>query len=211
VLGISLSTDDVKKVDWILKIRPLSELESFQIELKQNEQSSPPSSTTSPQDHQQPLSPVEIRIRRLMTITELLYSIVLQEHHSHIYNQQHQSQAQHGWVGIEGYSFQSKGSSSVSILCELGGMLRSKFQQNHWRMAEIPPTVVKKEFTGNGLATKQEMFITFQTMWSNKCNLNIQQWFPTKVTDKSIPHPLEDCIDSFALMRCMSTFQHNMK
>lgn len=54
---------------------------------------------------------------------------------------------------IEGYSFNSRGNSSVS-LGELGGILRHELIGYADTMVEVPPTVIKKFSSGKGNANK---------------------------------------------------------
>ena len=142
----------------------------------------------------------EIRIQRLNVITETICAVIRQEA---------QGTDMGVWIGIEGYAYQACGrtvtsnaqtSSSVSILCELGGILRSHFLQNKWRFLEISPTACKKQFTGFGNATKVDMLTTFQTIWAKECNVDLNIWTRSSI----IPtHPLEDMVDAFALFRCV--------
>ena len=90
-------------------------------------------------------------------------------------------------------------------MCELGGILRNAFLQQKWRFIEISPTSCKKEFTGFGNATKLDMYTTFKLCWADKCDLNIESWISKskKKTTNIVSHPLEDMVDSFALLKYM--------
>jgi Holliday junction resolvasome RuvABC endonuclease subunit len=58
-----------------------------------------------------------------------------------------------GIVAIEGYSYASKGSSSIS-LGELGGIIRWELWTHHWLYVEIPPSCRARYATGRGNAAK---------------------------------------------------------
>jgi len=58
-----------------------------------------------------------------------------------------------GIVAIEGYSYASKGRSSIS-LGELGGVIRWELWRNHWLYVDIPPACRAKYATGRGNAPK---------------------------------------------------------
>jgi hypothetical protein len=67
----------------------------------------------------------------------------------------------HSMVGIdlaviEGYSFGAKG-AGVYQLAELGGAIRLMLHERGIPFAVVPPAVLKKFVTGNGIAAKDQM------------------------------------------------------
>lgn len=99
-------------------------------------------------------------------------------------------------IGIEGYSYSSVG-QGLTKLAELGGILRYEIFKNNFKLAELQPGEIKKHFTGCGNCTKFHMQKQFQS-------LNIIDFFRILDLKESkalnIPHPIEDLIDSFAII-----------
>lgn len=96
-------------------------------------------------------------------------------------------------IFIEGYAFAAV-SSSVSVLCEVGGVLRYKLFKRGWKYYEIPASSIKKAFTGCGRATKPQMYEKFAT-----CGLPpLQTWLRVEPHQ----HPLEDVVDAYAIATC---------
>lgn len=94
-------------------------------------------------------------------------------------------------VYIEGYAFSSQ-SSSVSKLCELGGIVRFALFQRGWKHVEICPRTAKKHFGPSGKATKEEMYASY-----------LARGFPSMCTLMGImphQHPQEDMIDALAVL-----------
>jgi Holliday junction resolvasome RuvABC endonuclease subunit len=103
-------------------------------------------------------------------------------------------------VGIEGYSFNSKMSSSFSTLMELGGCLRTALSLGQHRAVEITPTSVKKQFTGCGKVDKNGMYKAFQKTHylpplEKLIGIGDHEYCNT-------PHPIEDLVDAFAVALC---------
>lgn len=97
-------------------------------------------------------------------------------------------------IRLEGYAY-GMHSSSSSKLIELGGILKYELFLNNMPYESIPPTVVKKIFTGHGTSKKHDMYNTF-----------VQCGFPKllhifNLTHcKNIPNPIEDIVDSCAIV-----------
>jgi len=79
--------------------------------------------------------------------------------------------ALHAWlpevmdaVFVEHYSFNSKGSSSVT-LGEFGGVLRNCFYRDACTPYEVPPSTLKKFIAGKGNADKSQMRIAVYKRW----------------------------------------------
>jgi Holliday junction resolvasome RuvABC endonuclease subunit len=101
-------------------------------------------------------------------------------------------------IAIEGYSYNSV-SSSTSLLCELGGILRYQLYTHGYHYREIPPTSNKQIFTGSGTATKLYMYDT----WKNRFHLpDLFDVFQKKKNCCKL-NPLEDCVDAYALVHCL--------
>lgn len=96
-------------------------------------------------------------------------------------------------VYIENYALGMAGSSSVSKLCELGGMFRYFLLENGWTFSELSPGTVKKFFTGNGRASKAEMVQAYHE--KHKYPLMNEVF---KITD--LQHPQEDMVDALAIL-----------
>lgn len=99
---------------------------------------------------------------------------------------------------LEGYSFGSQ-SSSVSKLYELGGILRHALWKAGIPFEEHAPATVKKCFAGSGRADKLQMWAAFR-----------EKGFPDLlammglVAGKDVPHPVQDVVDSVALLESHS-------
>jgi len=97
---------------------------------------------------------------------------------------------------VENYAFNSKQSSSVTGLAEIGGVIRNKLFKLEIPFFEIPPSMVKNWFTGSGAADKPKMWSTFQKTVVFP-NSDLQTIIPGSF-NKTIPSPHQDIVDSFA-------------
>jgi Holliday junction resolvasome RuvABC endonuclease subunit len=97
-------------------------------------------------------------------------------------------------VYIEGYAFSMAGSASMSKLAEVGGVLRYLFMKQGWAFSEIPPSRIKKHFTGDGRAKKAAMLQAY----TDKHGLPLMN---DVLKIKSHQHPQEDMIDALAILR----------
>jgi len=100
-------------------------------------------------------------------------------------------------IGIENYAFNAEG-SSASKLYELGGVLRYEL----WGLGgntlhEIVPARAKCRFSGNGHATKLQMYEAFRAYGFPDL---LQYLGMTINKDGKVPKPLEDIVDAVALM-----------
>lgn len=104
-----------------------------------------------------------------------------------------EAREQHGTVHvfIENYALGMVGSSSVSKLCELGGVLRHALWGKGWSFSELAPTTVKKHFACHGRADKTEMAQAY-----------VRRGFPalTGSLGPAAQHPYEDIIDAVAIL-----------
>lgn len=109
-------------------------------------------------------------------------------------------------IGIENYAynkvyrgFKSKApqiSSSQSVLMELGGCLRTLLTLYNHELKELSPTTIKKQFSGNGRASKQQMYDVVLNVHKfpdlvSACGIQFQH--------QQIPHPIEDIVDALAV------------
>jgi Holliday junction resolvasome RuvABC endonuclease subunit len=101
---------------------------------------------------------------------------------------------------IENYAFNSKQSSSVTGLAEIGGVIRNKLFKREIPFFEIPPSVVKNWFTGSGAADKPKMWSVFQktVVFENTGTATDLQKIIPGSFNKTIPSPHQDIVDSFA-------------
>jgi Holliday junction resolvasome RuvABC endonuclease subunit len=105
-------------------------------------------------------------------------------------------------VGLEGYSFYSKATQADTALKELGGCLRRSLCHLNHTIMEIPPSTVKKIFSGSGKANKNGMYKAYRKTYGLPdlfSLLNIAEEENYLETDKPIPHPIEDVVDALAV------------
>jgi Holliday junction resolvasome RuvABC endonuclease subunit len=95
------------------------------------------------------------------------------------------------YVFIEGYAFNEKDSSSVTLLAEIAGIFKYQMLKLGYLVFEIPPKTVKKNFSGSGLATKADMIKHYHT------KIHMPQ-FPYSFNPNT--HPYDDAVDSYAIM-----------
>lgn len=102
-------------------------------------------------------------------------------------------------VIIEHYPLHIRKSSSMSVMIEIGAYIRMLLITRNCRLIEIPPSQIKKQFTGNGKSSKEEMYIKYKS-------LNYPSLYKLLGMDKTkykkVPHPIEDIVDSFAIALC---------
>jgi Holliday junction resolvasome RuvABC endonuclease subunit len=101
-------------------------------------------------------------------------------------------------VVIENYAFnviKYKESTSVTGLAELGGVIRSKLWHAKLPFLEVPPTTIKKWFTGSGNADKVQMWKRFQEVLPK---VLLKKWLPAPFPPNEIPNPHQDIVDAFA-------------
>ena len=103
--------------------------------------------------------------------------------------------------GIEGYSYSSRPTQADSILKELGGCLRRDLCRLDYNITEIPPSTIKKYFTGMGNAKKLDMYKWWRNEYKLPCLYRLLGLCQEDKTlpEKDIPHPIEDIVDSFAV------------
>jgi len=103
-------------------------------------------------------------------------------------------------VGIEGYSYQSSATEAESILKELGGCLRYLLCNMQHIILEIPPSTVKKIFSAQGGADKNDMYQAYIEKYKLS---DLFSSMNVKRPPKNIPNPISDLVDALAV--AMST------
>jgi Holliday junction resolvasome RuvABC endonuclease subunit len=114
-------------------------------------------------------------------------------------------------VVLEGYAFNARGAGSHKLY-ELGGILRYRLWQENITYLIIPPSQVKKEFTGNGRADKSDMHREFRhrglpdllTLFTRDGGKRKRGSTDTTSLVKNIMHPVQDIVDAVALT-CRTT------
>ena len=107
------------------------------------------------------------------------------------------AQPQDIFVIIEDYAYdilRNQPTSSVTGLAEIGGVIRNKLLKSGISFSSVPPPSVKKNFTGKGGKSKQEMFDYFTKL----TNISLEKLIPGSF-NKEIPNPHQDMVDSFAI------------
>lgn len=99
-------------------------------------------------------------------------------------------------VGIEGYSFGSKG--KVFNLAENAGVLKYKIWQRNIELLEIPPTTAKKFATGKGNANKEALYQSFLDETSYDIKGKIGD------TKKGVGNPVSDLVDAYYMFKFLS-------
>jgi hypothetical protein len=102
-------------------------------------------------------------------------------------------------VNIEGFSYASKGNSFIDLIT-FNSFLKSKlFTAIGNRIYVIPPKTLKKDYTGNGNASKCDMLLSYMEKNDNQLTDKIKKLGFIKEDDFQIPKPIDDLIDSIAL------------
>jgi len=92
-------------------------------------------------------------------------------------------------VAIEGYSFNSQG-SSISTQIEIGTLIRFILYEMGVRWYDVPPTTLKQLVTGSGSAKKLDMAEFVEVHWGYK-------------------NPSDDIIDAYCLARVAEDIYHD--
>lgn len=104
-------------------------------------------------------------------------------------------------IGVEHYSLGTNHfqSSSQSLMIELGACLRYELFQKVRVLTEIPPTQVKRMFTGVGKATKDDMYKAYREIYELPC---LQKMLGFTRELKHLQKPVDDCVDALAVAFC---------
>lgn len=106
-------------------------------------------------------------------------------------------------IGIEGFSFNSMSNSSFD-LCEFQSILRYKLCEVYGveYINIIPPTEIKKQFSGKGNTDKMSMIDVFKSKKQYE-NTGLYRWLNDNELDERYLHPIEDLVDSVAIIDCI--------
>lgn len=103
-------------------------------------------------------------------------------------------------IYLEGYAF-AMNQPGTHKLHELGGCLKSELFDRGWEWDDVPPSRVKKLFSGKGNATKEEMHSAFVAQGFP----NLLDLFTVKVgKDGNVPVPAQDIVDATALVAVLT-------
>lgn len=106
-------------------------------------------------------------------------------------------------IRIEGYSYGSKGNAFIDLIT-FNTFLKVKLIQKYSHIIKvIPPKTLKKQFTGNGNATKCDMIRSFMNeknpQFSTLQQMLAKMDFIKENIEFQIPKPIDDVIDAIAL------------
>lgn len=107
-------------------------------------------------------------------------------------------------IYIEGYAYGTQSSSS-SRMYEVGGVVRYLLSIHGYKYEIVAPLSLKKSFTGNGRADKFQMYNVYSADVERP---NLYALFRVREDCKSVPAPISDIVDAFALARWHTT-QHS--
>lgn len=98
-------------------------------------------------------------------------------------------------IVLEGYAFSAQGQGLTS-LAELRGILLKEFYDIGWEWEEVPPTKIKKFFSGSGNANKYSML----SQWKSMGIIDLYEELEMKESAKgNVPSPIQDIVDAYAL------------
>jgi Holliday junction resolvasome RuvABC endonuclease subunit len=100
----------------------------------------------------------------------------------------------HLWM--EDYAYGAGGNKSY-MLSELGGVLKMAAHRAGWACETMAISTIKKQFTGNGRATKADMW----TAWQQRGWPDLLSTFHLQLNKQGeVPTPVQDIVDSVALI-----------
>lgn len=103
-------------------------------------------------------------------------------------------------INIEGFSFGSKGNSFIDLITYNTFLKTKLYQLVPERIWVLPPKTVKKIYTGNGNASKCMMVDSFMKE-EHPLKDKIDHLGFVKEGDYTIPKPIDDLVDAFALSK----------
>lgn len=104
-------------------------------------------------------------------------------------------------VLIEGYSFGSTASGMVFQIAENTGIFKHKLYKEGIAFDVVPPTVVKKSFTGRGNVQKGVMYMEFR---DKHCPYEIHHAIGETTIPNNIGNPVSDLIDAYAIWKILN-------
>jgi Holliday junction resolvasome RuvABC endonuclease subunit len=99
-------------------------------------------------------------------------------------------------VVIENYAFGAHGAHSHK-LAELGGVCKHELTRAGFSYKTIPPSSVKKAWTGSGSASKERMYTTFEARYGPAVFTHLAR--TAHKAGARIPNPIQDLVDATAL------------
>ena len=140
----------------------------------------------------------QIKMKNANHLSDAIVSVIVKE--------QEKNQESITQIYIEGYSFASNGKAFIDLVT-FNTFLKVKLIQNFgYCLSVIPPTTIKKKFTGKGNASKCEMTTQYLNETINKEKARIFQTLlrneipKWQENDYIIPKPFDDIIDSIAIL-----------
>lgn len=105
------------------------------------------------------------------------------------------------YVIVEGYSYAKQrhmaGSSSVTGLAEITGVMKCKLDSGGIMFDVVPPTTIKAWFAKKGNANKYEMYTRFH---NRQRGVDLDSLFDSNCKGtQNIPSPQQDIVDAFAI------------
>jgi hypothetical protein len=102
-------------------------------------------------------------------------------------------------IRIEGFSYMSKGNSFIDLIT-YNTFLKVKLIQRFGHIIKVvPPKTLKKEYTGNGNATKCDMLRSYLEKTDNRFSKKINELNFVKEGEFTIPKPIDDLVDAIGL------------
>jgi len=99
----------------------------------------------------------------------------------------------HTFISIEGLAFSPGRTNNRAMLFGLFSIILMHLYENEYRYEIVPPTTLKKRYTGSGKAKKEDMLMSTNDMEK----IRLSEFSKLKVSSKKF----EDIIDSFALAK----------
>jgi hypothetical protein len=102
-------------------------------------------------------------------------------------------------IRIEGFSYGSKGNSFIDLIT-YNTFLKVRLIEKFGHIIKvIPPKTLKKQYTGNGNASKCDMMRTFMSDIPSPLQREIKNMDIIEEGEFKIPKPLDDIIDAIGL------------
>jgi hypothetical protein len=105
---------------------------------------------------------------------------------------------------IEEYAYHQNDSSSLTLLAELGGVVRADIERRGWDWVDLNPMMVKSAWAGTGAATKFDMWRALHARWAwpldRWTGVSVAPVLKTGRPRKDVDTPLQDLVDAVALV-----------
>lgn len=107
-------------------------------------------------------------------------------------------------ITLEGYAMgNSKNSNNICQTAENTSLLKQAMRRNNFDFQIVSPSHVKKAFTDKGNADKLAMIAHFESLF------NVHMRGIMDMLEVKDPKPIDDLVDSFAILACGSYFIEN--